>query len=213
MCSSDLGVVTDPETVSGYHRRIRQETDRMARLVDDLFELSRINAGALKLTLESVSLGDLVSDAVASAAPVATASGVRLAAAESGWPTVQGSEPELSRVVANLLRNAIRHTPADGTVTLTGGRDEAGGWVADTDACGGIPDGDLPRGFDVAFRGARARTPAVPTLTGRASVDGGEESGAGLGLAIVRGIVEAHHGSVAVANVDGGCRFVVRLPA
>src|SRR5262249_44548098 len=65
------GVVTDPETVATYHTRIRTETDRMASLVDDLFELSRINAGALRLTLDSVSLGDVVSDAVASAAPVA----------------------------------------------------------------------------------------------------------------------------------------------
>ncbi len=153
------GVVGDPETVADYHRRIRVETDRMAALVDDLFELSRINAGALRLSLESVSLGDVVSDAVASAAPVAAARGVRLVAAETGWPTVQGSEPELSRVVANLLRNAIRHTPSDGTVTLTGGRDAAGGWLAVTDGCGGIPEADLPRVFDVAFRGALARTP------------------------------------------------------
>jgi len=200
------GVVGDPETVADYHRRIRVETDRMASLVDDLFELSRINAGALRLSLASVSLGDLVSDAVASAAPVAAERGVRLVAAEAGWPTVRGSEPELSRVVANLLRNAIRHTPADGTVTLTGGRDGAGGWVAVTDECGGIPEADLPRVFDVAFRGAAARTPVAST-----DEDGGG-AGGGLGLAIVRGLVEAHRGDVGVSNVGGGCRFVVHLP-
>jgi signal transduction histidine kinase len=172
--------------------------------LDDLFELSRINAGALQLTLNSVSLGDVVSDAVASAAPVAAVRGVRLVAAETGWPTVEGSEPELSRVVANLLRNAIRNTPPDGTVTLTGGQSENAGWLAVTDGCGGIPSADLPRVFDVAFRGASARTPAA---------DGTEGGGGGLGLAIVRGLVEAHRGEVAVTNVDGGCRFVVRLPA
>src|SRR5438552_350414 len=91
------GVVNDPATVAEYHRRIRVETDRMASLVDDLFELSRINAGALRLSLASVSLGDVVSDAVASAEPVAAAYGVRLVAASRGWPTVRGSEPELSR--------------------------------------------------------------------------------------------------------------------
>ncbi len=133
------GVVGDPETVADYHRRIRMETDRMASLVDDLFELSRINAGALQLTLDSVSLGDVVSDAVASAAPVAAARGVRLVAADGGLANGAGSEPELSRVVANLLRNAIRHTPSDGTVTLTGGQDDSAGWVAVTDGCGGIP--------------------------------------------------------------------------
>jgi signal transduction histidine kinase len=197
------GVVGDPETVAEYHKRIRVETDRMASLVEDLFELSRINAGALRLTLASVSLGDVVSDVVASAAPIAAARGVRIDAAETGWPTVQGSEPELSRIVANLLRNAIRHTPADATVTVTGGRDEAGGWVAVTDSCGGIPESDLPRVFDVAFRGAAARTP-------ESAAEGG---GGGLGLAIVRGLVEAHRGRVGVANVAGGCRFIVHLPA
>jgi signal transduction histidine kinase len=195
------GVVRDPETVSEYHRRIRTETDRMAHLVDDLFELSRINAGALRLSLASVALGDVVSDVVASANPVAAARGVRVVAADGGWPTVRGSEPELSRVVANLLRNAIRYTPLDGTVMVTGGRDESGGWFAVTDGCGGIPEADLPRVFDVAFRGAAARTP---------SNDG---TGGGLGLAIVRGLVEAHRGEVRVTNVEGGCRFLVRLPA
>jgi signal transduction histidine kinase len=198
------GVVVDPDTVADYHRRIRVETDRMAGLVDDLFELSRINAGALRLSLATVPLGDVISDAVASAAPVAAAQGIRLVAAESGWPVVKASEPELSRIVANLLRNAIRYTPADGTVTVTGGRDGDGGWFAVTDACGGIPDDDLTRVFDVAFRGEAARTPRP---------DGQRDgAGGGLGLAIVRGLVEAHRGAVAVTNVGGGCRFEVRLP-
>jgi signal transduction histidine kinase len=197
-------VVVDPETVADYHRRIRVEADRMAGLVDDLFELSRINAGALRLSLATVPLGDVISDAVASAAPVAAARRIRLVAAESGWPVVRASEPELSRIVANLLRNAIRYTPADGTVTVTGGRDGDGGWFAVTDACGGIPDTDLGRVFDVAFRGEAARTPRPDGQR-----DGG---GGGLGLAIVRGLVEAHRGAVAVSNVGDGCRFEVRLP-
>ena len=71
-----------------------------------------------------------------------------------------------------------------------------------TDGCGGIPAADLPHVFDVAWRGTAARTPARD----------GRDAGAGLGLAIVRGIVEAHHGTVAVRNVDGGCTFEVRLP-
>src|SRR5262245_20423900 len=74
------GVVTDAATVADYHRRIRVETDRMTQLVDDLFELSRINAGALRLSLGNVPLGDVVSDALASAEPVATAKHIRLRA-------------------------------------------------------------------------------------------------------------------------------------
>jgi signal transduction histidine kinase len=71
--------------------------------------------------------------------------------------------------------------------------------LAVTDGCGGIPDAELARVFDMAWRGTRARTPGTGT-------------GAGLGLAIVRGIVEAHHGRVSVANTGDGCRFEVRLP-
>jgi signal transduction histidine kinase len=199
------GVVDDAETVSHYHRRMRVETDRVSGLVDDLFELSRINAGTLHITLENVPLADVVSDAVAAAAPLARAKRVRLEAAPSGYGTVRGSEPELGRVLANLLLNAIRHTPADGVVRVDGGSDGRAGWVAVTDGCGGIPESDLPRVFDVAFRGAAARSPEDDTVA--------PTGGGGLGLAIVRGLVDVHDGEVAVANTDGGCRFTVRLPA
>jgi signal transduction histidine kinase len=202
------GVVQEPATVAEYHRRIRGETERMARLVDDLFELSRINAGELRLALDAVALGDVVSDAVSSAAAVAAAHQVRLVATPGDWPTVRASEPELSRIVANLLRNGINSSGSGGTVSVAGGRDERGGWLAVTDSCGGIPEDDLPRLFDVAFRGELARTPAgAPARDGARAGGGG-----GLGLAIVRGLVAAQHGSVAVANVAGGCRFVVHLP-
>ncbi|GID90648.1 sensor histidine kinase [Amorphoplanes digitatis] len=196
-------VVDDPRTVAEYHRRIRTETDRMSRLVDDLFELSRINAGALRLALSSVPLADIVSDAIATTAPLAASRRVRVVAAESGWPVVTGSEPELSRVVANLLVNSVRYTPADGTVQITAGADHGDAWLAVSDSCGGIPEADLPRIFDVAFRGERARTPQ----------SAGGTAGGGLGLAIVRGLVEAHGGQVHAHNTRSGCRFVVRLPA
>jgi signal transduction histidine kinase len=195
------GVVADPAAIGEYHRRIRVETDRMAGLVDDLFELSRINAGALRLTLETVSLADVVSDAVATAAPVARAKGVRLVAEPAEYPSVQASEVELGRVLCNLLVNAVRHTPPERAVVVAGGVEPTGGWVAVTDGCGGIPEEDLPRVFDVAFRGETARTPAA------------NGPGGGLGLAIARGLVEAHHGEIAVSNVGAGCRFTVRLPA
>lgn len=194
------GVVVDGDTVADFHRRIRVECDRMAALVEDLFELSRINAGALRLTIESLSLRDVVSDVVAAVTPVAEAKRVRLRAVDGAWPVVRGSEKELSRVVANLLRNAISSTPADGTITVTGGQDAGAAWFAVTDTCGGIAEEDLPRLFEVAFRGETARTP-------------GETAGGGLGLAIVAGLVGAHQGEVSVANVDRGCRFTVRIPA
>ena len=195
------GVVADVASVADYHHRIRVETDRMTYLVDDLFELSRINAGALRLALAQVPLGDVVSDAIAATTPLAARRRIRLIAAESGWPTVLASEPELARVVTNLLVNSVRYTPPDGTVHIEAGHDHDDAWLAVTDTCGGIPEADLPRVFDVAFRGERARTPA-PAGT----------AGGGLGLAIVRGLVEAHGGQVRVGNTGNGCRFVVRLP-
>ena len=196
------GVVDDdPETVRRYHTGLRREADRLAGMVDDLFELSRINASALRLTLQEISLADVVSDAVASATPVAAAKGVRLVGdAAGGLPSVEGSLPELGRVLRNLLSNAIRHTPADGVISVRASSDGDSAYVEVADACGGIPDSDLARVFEVAFRGTAARTP-------------GDDGGAGLGLAIARGLVEAHHGEISISNHGPGCRVLVRLPA
>lgn len=193
-------VVSDPATVQEYLRRMRQETERMTVLVDDLFQLSRINAGALRLTLEQVSLRDIVSDAVSAATPIAAAKGVELVADATTLPVVLGSESELNRVVRNLLVNAIRHSPPGEPVTVRGGEEGEQAWFSVQDACGGIAEEDLDRVFDVAFRGESARTPTT---------DG---AGGGLGLAIAHGFVQAHHGTVSVRNEGPGCRFDVRLP-
>jgi signal transduction histidine kinase len=194
------GVVEDPETVARYHRTLRVETDRLARLVDELFELSVINAGALRLRIESVSLGDIVSDALAASAATATVHGVRLEGQLNGHaPRLELSPSDVARALRNLLENAIRHTPTDGSVWVEAGLEEGEVYVSVADGCGGIPASDLDRVFDLAFRGETARTP-------------GEDGGAGLGLAIARGIVEAHHGGITVRNEGPGCRFTVRLP-
>jgi len=116
---------------------------------------------------------------------------------------VRAGERELSRIVSNLLVNSVRYTPEDGTVHIAAGHGGDDVWVTVSDTCGGIPDNDLTRVFDVAFRGERARTPAAADSGG----------GGGLGLAIVRGLVEAHGGRVDVRNTGPGCRFEVRLPA
>jgi len=195
-------IIADPPTVAEYHRRIRVETDRMTQLVDDLFELSRINAGALRLVPTSVPLREVVSDALAGIAPLAARRRIHLVAADSGWPVVRAGEREIARVVSNLLVNSVRYTPEDGTVQIAAGQERGGVWLAVSDTCGGIPDADLDRVFDVAFRGERARTPGTS----------GAGGGGGLGLAIVRGLVEAHGGRVQVRNTDHGCRFEVRLP-
>lgn len=198
-------VVADPADIADYARRISAETTRLSTMVDDLFELSRINAGVLSLSFVAVSTEDLIAEALESTAPTARQCGVRLSVdAGQSWPVVRGSDHELTRVLRNLLVNAIRHTPTDGTVALQAGRTDQYAWMAVQDACGGIDHDDLPRVFEAAFRGSRARSPQA-TLAG-------VESGAGLGLAIARGLVEAHGGQISVRNQGPGCRFEVRLP-
>jgi len=195
------GVVADPGTVARYHRTLRVDAERLAHLVDELFELTVIASGALRLQIERVSLGDLVSDTLASAAAAARARGVRVEGQMAGTaPQVELSGPEVSRVLRNLLENAIRHTPSDGSVWVEAGLDGDTAYVAVTDECGGIPEADLGRVFEPAFRGQAARTPST-------------NGGAGLGLAIAQGIVDAHHGEISVCNGRAGCRFTVRLPA
>ena len=192
-------IIEDAETVARYHAGIRAEVDRLSDLVDDLFELSRINAGALRLELEPVSLGDLVSDAVSAASSIANHKGVRLnGELEGRSPELELSAPEISRVLRNLLENAIRHTPHDGVVRVETGVDRAHAFVRVADECGGIPERDIDRVFEAAFRSEAARTPV--------------HGGAGLGLAIARGIVEAHEGEISVRNHNGGCAFTMRLP-
>ncbi|WP_082114643.1 sensor histidine kinase [Lentzea aerocolonigenes] len=190
------GVVSEPGEVAVYAKQIAQEADHLSKLVDDLFELSRITAGALKLALHDVALADVVSDVVAASRPVAQLRGVELRADAREWPVVRGSDPELMRVVRNLVSNAIRHTPEGGTVAVQVDVDGGEAVVRVDDACGGIPADVLPHVFDVGFRGSPARNP----------------SGAGLGLAIARGLVDAHDGTIAVQNQGPGCRFEVRLP-
>jgi signal transduction histidine kinase len=190
------GLAADP---ARYHVQMRQAVERLTSMVGDLFELSRIHAGALRLSLRQVWLADLVDDAVAGAHPIAQARRVRLAADIHAPLAVRADAREMSRALTNLVVNAIRHTPGDGTVRVGADRHDGFALLTVTDACGGIPEAHLERLFDVAWRGSDARTPDP-------------YAGAGLGLAIVRGIVEAHSGEVDVRNITGGCRFEVRLP-
>ncbi|GGO41518.1 hypothetical protein GCM10012287_00450 [Streptomyces daqingensis] len=189
------GIAEDP---ARYHRQIRGEVERMTGMVGDLFELSRIQAGSLTLSPTRVSVYDLVCDAIAGADALAVERGVRLAEEGVEQAPVEVDGREMTRVLANLLVNAIHRTPADGTVAVAARREARTVVLSVTDQCGGIPAGDLPRVFDTGWRGTDARTPT---------------EGAGLGLAIVRGIVEAHRGRAAVRNVPGGCCFEVILPA
>ncbi|MEO3973303.1 HAMP domain-containing sensor histidine kinase [Streptomyces sp. CAU 1734] len=189
------GVAADPVR---YHRRIREEVDRLNTMVGDLFELSRIHAGTLVLARTRVSVDDLVAEALDCVVPLAREHGVRLTADQTHAVPVEADAREMSRVLVNLLANAIRYTPAGAAVAVAAEHRGDTVVLSVTDGCGGIPEADLPRLFDAGWRGTPARTPPA---------------GGGLGLAIVRGIVEAHDGRVEAGNITGGCRFEVTLPA
>jgi signal transduction histidine kinase len=197
------GITTDP---TRYHERIRAEVTRLSAMVDDLFELSRIESGTLTLTPDKVEVGDLVSDTVASMEAVARTRGIRLTGEADGPLIIEADPRKLSRLLSNLVTNAIRYTPAGGRVHVAAAAEADMVLMSVTDACGGIPEADLAHVFDPSWRGTEARTPGA---------DGGgtDGAGAGLGLAIVRGIAEAHQGRVSVVNTGDGCCFEVHLPA
>jgi signal transduction histidine kinase len=190
------GLAADPPR---YHKQIRADAERLATMVDDLFELSRIQSGTLPLAPVLITLDDLVSDVLASTDALARKRGIRLYGQAAGHLAVLADPRELSRALSNLLTNAIRYTPPGGCVYVEAYPEQAEAVLTVADGCGGIPEADLGRVFDLGWRGTEARSPRP-------------DSGAGLGLAIVDGIVAAHRGSVRVRNVSGGCRFDLRLP-
>lgn len=197
------GVAANPETEARYLRSAQGEIAHLSQLVDDLFELAQIDAGLLRLNLEQASLHDLISDTLSSLQPQAERQGVQLVGeVADGVDPVLMSPPKLQRVLHNLIGNALRHTPSDGTILLRALPDGAFVRVEVADTGEGIPLEDLPHVFDRAFRGERSRT--------RQGVEG--SAGAGLGLTIARGLVEAHGGTIQVESRRGaGTRFCFTL--
>lgn len=197
------GLVTDGE-VRGHAKHIEQESIRLSEMVDDLFEMSKINAGAVQPTFDKVALDEVVDDVLAAHRIAAERAGVMLAAELPDQPVrVLGSDRALVRVLSNLVANAIAHTPEGGRVELALGSDENGAWARVDDTGVGIDEADLPRVFDVAYRGSNDRVPRA---------DSSLPSGSGLGLAIAAGLVQAHRGTLSAHNLDNGARFEVRLP-
>lgn len=193
------GVVEEPGTRERYLASAQNELAHLGRLVDDLFELAQIDAGVLRLEMEKASLHDLVSDTLASFRPQAERKGVRLVGEVAGGvDPVLMSPSRIQRVLHNLISNALRHTPADGTIAV---RAEPRGEIVQVEVADtgeGIAPEDLPRVFERSYRGEKART--------RREAD---DPGAGLGLAIARGLVEAHGGHISAESLSGeGARFL-----
>ncbi|MDQ0577625.1 sensor histidine kinase [Agromyces albus] len=197
------GIAADP---ARYHRQMRMQVDQLSSMVDDLFELSKIDSDALRLSLKEVSLYDIVSDTVADLRPASQGREIRVEAPLAQELVVMADPRQLSRAIGNLLMNVIQHTPQGSPITVAVDLVDDRAMVSVIDAGGGIDEADLDRVFEPAWRGSKARTPSLEDT--RSS--GG--AGLGLGLAIVKGIMSAHRGEVSVRNVPGGCRFDLLLP-
>jgi two-component system sensor histidine kinase BaeS len=180
---------------------LHEEVLHLGRLVDDLQELALADAGALTLQRERVDLGATVRRL----AELRRADGVHLEI-EADDPVAVHADPlRIRQILGNLLANAVRHTPADGRIRVAVRREGGDAVVAVTDSGAGIPASELERIFEPFYRLDAART--------RARGDAGDAGGAGLGLAIVRRLVELHGGRVwATSAPDGGATFVVALP-
>ncbi|HYJ54636.1 MAG TPA: HAMP domain-containing sensor histidine kinase [Mycobacterium sp.] len=197
------GVVPEDE-VRVHAKHIEHESVRLSEMVDDLFEMSKINAGALTPSFDKVALDEVVDDVLAAHRIAAERAGVQLTADLPEQPVrVVGSDRALVRVLSNLVANAIAHTPEGGSVELALGADENSAWARVDDTGVGIDEADLPRVFDVAYRGSNSRVPRS---------DSSLPSGSGLGLAIAAGLVQAHRGTLSAHNLPNGARFEVRLP-
>jgi signal transduction histidine kinase len=209
------GVVTDPETVARYVQQSQTETARMSALIDDLFELAQIDAGSLVLHCEPSSLTDLISDTLEAFRARADARQVSLTGTVApGLDPVWMAPEKISRVLSNLVENAIRHTPPGGAIELEAGLEGGPGLesvrVSVRDTGEGIPPEDLPRVFDRFYRGDAARTRAEGSREARPGRPG---TGAGLGLAIARAVVEAHGGRIWAESEPGhGTRLQFLLP-
>jgi signal transduction histidine kinase len=189
-----------PADVAAYRAALEdtvEETDRIGEMLTTLMDISEAQTGAMRLARTSVSAAALVDETIDLYAEVAEARQVTVASDVPAGLTLMADSNRLRQVLANVLDNAIKYTPPGGRIRLEA---EAVGETIElrvTDTGVGIPPGELPRIWDRLFRGDRSRS----------------ERGIGLGLSLVKAIVEAHGGSVAVASTVGqGSTFTLRFP-
>ncbi len=191
--------IVDERTRRRYLATMQTHIHSLSAMIDDLFELSRIEAGDIDWSMRQVELAPLVDETVDAMRPEAGAKGVEIRSQLGQEPLPAHADPEkIQRVLFNLIRNAIRHTPADGSVTV---RAESGGGQVEieiADTGDGIPAAERERVFDAFFRGGE---------------DASRHSdGAGLGLAVSRAIVETHGGRIWLPPAERGTRVRFSLP-
>jgi signal transduction histidine kinase len=194
------GMVEDSQTVQRYLRTTQHDISSLSAMIDDLFQMAQLDAGGIPLYKEQCSLSDLISDTLESFSELATRQGVSLdGKVAAGVDPVYIDIPRIGRVLNNLVGNALRYTPAGGKVQVTATPGREGIQVVVSDTGEGIAPQDLPYVFDRFYRGDKSRN----RVTG----------GAGLGLAIARGIIEAHGGHIFVeSQTYVGTKFEFTLP-
>jgi signal transduction histidine kinase len=173
-----------------------EETDRASQLLTALMDVSEAETGVLKLEKERVAAADLVADAIALFEDAAEEKGIALSGKSEPGLTVLADRNRMRQVLANLLDNAVKHTPAGGRIAVEAEADGTEALFGVSDTGPGIAPGDLPHIFDRLYRGDRSRS----------------ERGLGLGLALARAMVEAHGGSISAQTSPSGAVFLVRLP-
>lgn len=193
------GMVEDPQTVQRYLQTVQREIGDLSALIDELFQMAQMDAGGLTLQLEPASLGDLISDTLESFSELASRKQVTLQGrVAAGVDPVCMDVQLISRVLNNLTSNSLRYTPRGGLVEVLAQRNPEGVLVEVIDSGNGIPAEDLPLIFERFYRGEKSRSRAT--------------GGAGLGLAIAKGIVERHGGQIGVESQPGRTRFWFELP-
>ena len=199
----DDRVVDDPEEVERYHGTMRREIERLSQMIDDLFEVAQMDSGAVRLNRQPVSVQEIAAEAIDAMQARAHQDDITLRLTVTGSPPqVHLDGTRIERAIANLLRNAMEHTPAGGRVEVSVMAKNGSIDLRVSDTGEGIAAEDLPYIWDRFYRAEKSRRRS-----------GGTNDGAGLGLTIVRGIVEAHGGAVHGASSHGhGATFTVRLP-
>ena len=193
-------VAADNDTRERYLRIVGDETLRLEHIVGDLLDLARLEAGGTPLEIQDVSVEGLFGAVTARHQLDAGARGVTLRATiEPGAEIVRGDARRLEQAIQNLVANALRHTPAGGEVSIDCRLEGSTAVIAVRDTGGGIDPRHLPHLFDRFYKVDASR--------------GGVETGSGLGLSIVKAVIDRHRGAVAVASSPGGSTFELRLPA
>jgi signal transduction histidine kinase len=191
----DDGVVDDPPTLRRYAGEMRRSMAQVVAMVDDLFELAQLDSGAIELEAARSRLRDVVASAVATVEHDVVEKGLELVTTLNGVEAAPCS-PRLARVLQNLLVNAVRHTPADGTIRVEAQRSTTGLEVSVTDSGEGMSPEVAAHVFDPFFRADPAR----------------HGPGAGLGLALAKRIVETLGGDLTVESSPAGSRFALVVP-